>query len=93
MPKATPAQLQEKVQDVFDKIIVTPPVSATKEYFRLVKDAHNLFSVETIKVVDNVVVSTQKDEATFLPIAFDKLRRKTGEEFFKAVQGNLEKKK
>lgn len=56
------------------------------EYFRLVRAERNMFQVETIIVEDGKIVSTQAGEATFLPIAFDKLRRKTGEAFFKAVQ-------
>lgn len=57
------------------------------EYYRLVKAEHNMFCVEIVTVEGNKVVETQCTEATYLPIAFDKLRRKTGEAFFAAVQG------
>lgn len=56
------------------------------EYFRLVRTERNLFTVECITVAGDKVVETTSEEATYLPIAFDKLRRKTGETFFKAVQ-------
>ena len=59
---------------------------APAEYFRLVKTERNMFKVEVIQVVGDKVVSVNEDEATYLPIAFDKMRRKTGEQFFKAVQ-------
>lgn len=56
------------------------------EYFRLVRSNRNLFSVETVTVEDGKITATDASEATYLPIAFDKLRRKTGESFFAAVQ-------
>lgn len=59
-----------------------------KEYYRLVRTERNLFTVETITVENNKVVKTDSDEPTYLPIAFDKLRRKTGEAFFKAMEEN-----
>lgn len=58
----------------------------TKEYFRLVKTEHNLFSVETVHIEGNKIVKTEATDPAYLPIAFDKLRRKTGEAFFTAVQ-------
>lgn len=57
-----------------------------KTYFRLVKTERNMFSVETVTVEGNKVVNTEMDTPNFLPIAFDKLRRRTGEAFFNAVQ-------
>ena len=60
--------------------------SAPAEYFRLVKADRNMFSVETVIVDGNKVTKVEASEPTYLPIAFDKLRRKTGESFFKAVQ-------
>ena len=59
---------------------------APAEYFRLVKTERNMFKVEVITVENGKVTSTNEDEPTYLPIAFDKMRRKTGEQFFKAVQ-------
>lgn len=59
------------------------------EYYRLTRADHNMFCVEIITVEGSKVINIEKTEATFLPIAFDKLRRKTGEAFFKAVQENL----
>ena len=56
------------------------------EFYRLKRTERNMFQVETITVSDGKVISTVADEPTYLPIAFDKLRRKTGEAFFKAVQ-------
>jgi len=61
----------------------------TNEYFRLVRNEQNMFSVESIVVAGDMIIDKQSTESTFLPIAFDKLRRKTGEAFFKAVQDNL----
>lgn len=55
-------------------------------YFRLVRTERNMFTVETITVEGNKVVKVEADEPTFLPIAFDKMRRKTAEQFFLAVQ-------
>lgn len=56
------------------------------EYFRLVRADRNLFQVETVTVVDGVITKTEADEAAYLPIAFDKLRRKTANAFFDAVR-------
>ena len=57
------------------------------EYFRLKKVEHNMFCLETVTIVDGKVVKTDATESTFLPIAFDKFRRKAGEQFFNAVEG------
>lgn len=59
------------------------------EYYRLSRDKQNMFSVETITVSGDTIISRESTEATFLPISFDVLRRKTGQAFFKAVQDNL----
>lgn len=56
------------------------------EYFRLRKASHNMFCLESIFVVEGKVVRTESTEETFLPIAFDKFRRKAGEQFFTAVE-------
>jgi hypothetical protein len=58
------------------------------KYFRLVRTERNLFCVETIYVTNDVIDKKESTEATFLPIAFDKLRRSTGESFFAAVKAN-----
>lgn len=63
---------------------------ATAEYYRLVKAEHNMFCVEIVTTEGNKIVNTERTEATYLPIAFDKLRRKTGEAFFAAVQSGAE---
>ena len=55
-------------------------------YFRLVRTDRNMFTVETVTVENKKVVKVESDEPTYLPIAFDKLRRKTGESFFRAVE-------
>lgn len=57
------------------------------EYFRLKKGAeHNMFCLESVFIVDGKVTKTESTEETFLPIAFDKFRRKAGEQFFQAVE-------
>lgn len=63
-------------------------IKEVKKYFRLIRTERNKFTVETITVEGNKVTSTESDEATFLTIAFDKLRRRTAEAFFEAVQEN-----
>jgi hypothetical protein len=75
-------------EDVNTQPIITPPPSKEKEYYRLVKDAHNLFSVETVTMVGNIVFRYDKTTPTLMPIAFDQLRRKTSESFFNAVKEN-----
>ena len=62
------------------------PKKEIKKYFRLQRTERNLFTVETVTVEGNKVLSVEADEPTFLPIAFDKLRRRTGEAFFEAVK-------
>ncbi len=57
-----------------------------KKYFRLERTDRNLYTVETITVVGNKITNTEHDEPTYLPIAFDKMRRKTGESYFEAVK-------
>ena len=66
--------------------VVTAP--APIEYFRLTKTDRNLFSVETVTIQDGKVLKVESDEPAFMPIAFDKLRRKTAEAFFNAVKEN-----
>ena len=56
-----------------------------KFYFRLLKTERNLYQVEEVTIINGEVVSSKADEAAYLPIAFDKLRRKTAESFFNAV--------
>ena len=63
-------------------------VKKPAKYFRLVRNEQNMFSVEKIIVEGTKVVDIDASEPTFLPIAFDKLRRATGEAFFDAVQEN-----
>jgi hypothetical protein len=58
----------------------------TTEYFRLKKAGHNMFCLESVFIVDGKVTKTESTEETFLPIAFDKFRRKAGEQFFNAVE-------
>lgn len=58
------------------------------EYFRLLRTDRNLFTVETIKVENGVIVETQADVPAYLPIAFDKMRRKTADSFFAVVNDN-----
>ena len=64
-------------------------VKPSAEYFRLVKTEHNMFTVEMVTITEGAVTKLHSDDPTFLPIAFDKLRRKTGEAFFAAVQNQL----
>lgn len=59
------------------------------DYFRLIRAERNLYSVETVTTENGKIVEVVTDEPTFLPIAFDKLRRRCGEAFFAAVQENL----
>lgn len=65
---------------------VIKEVDLPAHYFRLVRSERNLYSVETILVENGKVTDSEKTEPAYLPIAFDKLRRKTGESFFAAVQ-------
>lgn len=46
-----------------------------KVYYKLVKDGQ-YFQVEAITVVDDKVVNTEVNEANFLQIAFDQIRKK-----------------
>lgn len=71
------------------EVVAVPEVTQvvkSAEYFRLVRTDRNMFTVECVTVVGDKVTEVTSEEATYLPIAFDKLRRKTGETFFKAVQ-------
>lgn len=57
------------------------------EFFRLKRGAViNMFCLETVTVEGGKVVKSECTEETFLPIAFDKFRRKAGEQFFAAVE-------
>ena len=58
------------------------------EYYRLVRNDRNMFSVETITVVGSKIIASEQTEPSFLPIAFDQLRRRTGKAFFDAHQEN-----
>jgi hypothetical protein len=62
---------------------VNEPVA---EYFRLVKDEHNMFSVEVVCVSAQKVITSSKSDPCYLPIAFDQLRKKTAEAYFRAVK-------
>lgn len=70
-----------KKKEVETEVKVSKPAS----YYRLVRAERNLFYVETVTVADGVVTHTEADEASYLPISFDKLRRKTANAFFDAV--------
>lgn len=59
------------------------------KYYTIVKTERNMYAVETITVEGKKVISIEKTESTFLPIAFDQLRRKTGEAYFEAVQESV----
>jgi len=70
-----------------EKIIkIDTPAGQPVEYFRLKKAAHNMFCLESVFVIDGKVTKVESTEETFLPIAFDKFRRKAGESFFNAVE-------
>jgi hypothetical protein len=56
------------------------------EYYRLRRTDRNMFTVETIIVENDKIVKTYSDDPSYLPIAFDKLRRRTAEAFFTAVE-------
>ena len=60
--------------------------SDPSEYYRLVRTDRNMYTVETIIVNGSKVTEMHSDEPSYLPIAFDKLRRKTAESFFSAVK-------
>jgi hypothetical protein len=62
--------------------------TAKGKFYRLVRAERNMFSVETVTIENDKVVSIEKTEETYLPIAFDKLRRATAEMFFEAVKEN-----
>ena len=70
-----------------EKIIkIDTPKGEPVEYFRLKKAKHNMFCLESVFIIDGKVTKTESTEETFLPIAFDKFRRKAGEQFFSAVE-------
>lgn len=58
------------------------------KYFRLVKTDRNMFKVETVTTRDGKITLVEATDPTYLPIAFDQLRRRTAESFFDAVQDN-----
>lgn len=58
------------------------------DFYRLKREERNMFSIETITLENGKIVKVDADEPTYLPIAFDKLRKKTGQEYFKAIQEN-----
>jgi len=60
--------------------------SAPVEYFRLEKTDRNLFTVDVITVQDGKVIKQDKEEPAYLPIAFDKLRKRTANAYFEATK-------
>lgn len=48
----------------------------TRTYHKLIRDGQH-FCVETITVEGNKIIKTEKTDATFLPIAFDIMRKRT----------------
>lgn len=66
-----------------DKVEVT---EAPKEYIRLVKTASNMYSVETVYVIDDKIIKVDASEPAYLPIAFDRMRRKTADSFFSVIK-------
>lgn len=56
------------------------------QYFRLERTDRNMFRVDVITVVDGKIINQELDEPAYLPIAFDKMRRRTADAFFKAVE-------
>jgi len=67
-----------------EKIVAAPLVQS--KYYRLMRTDRNLFTVETVTVEGSLVVKVESDEPAYLPIAFDKMRKKTAEAFFEAVK-------
>ena len=74
----------KKIKPVEEAKSIEEPV----EYYRLMRAERNMFCVETVTLQDGKIVKLESDEPTYLPISFDKLRRKTGEAFFKAIKEN-----
>lgn len=58
------------------------------EYFRLERTDRNLFRVDIITVQDGQIIKQEKDEPSYLPIAFDKMRRKTANSYFEVMKDN-----
>lgn len=58
----------------------------TEKYFTLHKVANNLFSTEIITVENDKVVHREAQEPTYLPIAFDKIRKLCGQSYFEALK-------
>ena len=57
------------------------------EYFRLKKTDRNLYVIETVTVDGKKVTAVTTDgEPSYLPIVFDKLRRKVGQFYLDALQ-------
>ena len=78
--------MKSKLEDKSVIAIVKASDTAPAEYYRLIRTDRNMFTVETIQVAEGKITEVNADDPTYLPIAFDKLRRKTAEQFFKAVQ-------
>lgn len=62
------------------------PKSEPVQYFRLEKTDRNLFTVDVITVQDGKVIKQDKEEPAYLPIAFDKLRKRTANAYFEAIK-------
>jgi len=69
-------------------VLESNPEKKPDEYFRLQRTDRNLFIVDVIYVLDGKIVGKEEDEPSYLPIAFDKLRRRTANSYFSAVDEN-----
>lgn len=59
-----------------------------KKYFRLQRAERNLYSVEEITVKGDKIIATDSGQPEHLPIAFDKMRRRTADSYFAVVNEN-----
>lgn len=62
-----------------------PKETKVDTYYRLIRTDRNLFAVETVTMEDNKIKSIDLDTPAYLPIAFEKMRRKTAQMYFEAV--------
>jgi hypothetical protein len=58
----------------------------TEKYFKLKKVSRNKYVVETVEIENNRLINVFTSNEHMLVAAFDLLRKKTAEEYFKALQ-------
>jgi hypothetical protein len=78
--------MKKETKNPNDPIEKTVDVAPACEYYRLFKTDRNMFCVETVKVKGTEIVEVIRTDPTFMPIAFDQMRRKTVGMFFQALE-------